>query len=252
MTVLAFQCSPRAQSSESRDPVFFLHINQPVDPEFVAISYQVKGEKSGGGYANYESRGPALNMTATQDIPIRLTLPQNEQRATALKAVVYCRDYRLAFVSVPSLASVPSKSAVVDLVPLGSVALTGRVILPKGENPGELRLDIYYENTLFTLLVMSYFETIEGLSSVGGMKVATTTLAADESFKTTIPDFANDPELNGPSRINFVIRALRPYHGASERGTAGRIAGRPDIKPLSGIPMASSYPEPIVLELRWK
>ena len=238
-TVVAIQCSPRAPSSESRDPVFFLHINQPVDPEFVTISYLVKGEKPGGGYGNWGSYGPSLHMTATQDIPIRLTLPQNEQRATTLKAVVFCRDYGLAFVNVPSLARVPSKRVAVDLVPLGSVALTEHVALPKGENPADLRLDVLYD---ITSLVMSYFEAIEGLSG-GGMKVATTTLAADGSFKITVPDFANDPKLmKGPGRFHFGIRSLRPYNSAT---------GRPEIRPPGEIPIASSYPEPISLELRW-
>jgi len=239
LTVIAIQCLPRAPSRESRDPVFFLHINQPVDPEFVAISYLVKGEKPGGGYGNWGSYGPGLHMTATQDIPISLTLPQNEQRATALKAVVFCRDYGLAFVNVPSLARVPSKRVTVDLVPLGSVALTGHVALPKGENPADLRLDIRYD---ITLLVMSYFEAIEGISG-GGMKVATTTLAADGSFATTVPDFANDPKLmKGPGRFSVGIRSLRPYDSAT---------GLPEIRPLSGIPIESSYPAPISLELRW-
>ena len=136
--------------------------------------------------------------------------------------------------SVPSLASVPSKSAVVDLCSAWFCCPHGqRVILPKGENPGELRLDIYYENTLFTLLVMSYFETIEGLSSVGGMKaLPRRRWLQTNRLKQPFRILRTIRSLNGPSRINFVIRALRPYHGASERGTAGRIAGRPDIKPL--------------------
>jgi len=248
VSVFAVQCSPRTQSSESGAPVFFLHINQPVDPEFLEVSYLVKGAKSGDGYANFGSRGPSLKMTATQDIPISLTLPQNEQRATGLKAVVFCRNYRLAFVGVPSLARVPSKRVAVDLVPLGNVALTGHVILPKEVNSADLRLDVLYDNTL---LVMFYFESIEGISG-GGMKVATTTLAADGSFKTTIPDFANDPALKGSGRFNFGIRSLRPYHGASERAMAAHLVGQPDVGSHTGLPMAASYPEPIALEFRWQ
>ena len=247
MTALASQCLP--QSFKRDDPVFFLHINQPVDPEFVTIAYQVNGEKPGGGYGNWGSYGPSLKMTADQDVPIGLTLPQNEQRATALKAVVFCRGYELAFVNVPSLARVRSKRVAIDLVPLGSVALTGHVILPKGENPADLRLDVYYENLS---LVMNYFENSEGIGG-SGMKVSTTTLAADGSFKTTVPDFANDPEaLKIPGRFNFVIRALRPYNGVPERTAGARIPGQPDFGPLNGIPMAPSYPEPIALELRWQ
>ena len=89
VTMLAVQCSLGTQSSNSNDPVFFLHINQPVDPAFVTISYLVKGEKDGEGYANFGRGGPYLDMTAIQDIPISLTLPQKDHHATALKAVVY-------------------------------------------------------------------------------------------------------------------------------------------------------------------
>ena len=162
---------------------------------------------------------------------------------------MFCRGYRLAFVNVPSPASVPAKRAAVNLVPLGSVAFMGRVTLPKGENPADLRLDVYYENLS---LVMNYFENPEGIGG-SGMKVSTTTLAADGSFKTTVPDFANDPEaLKIPGRFNFVIRALRPYNGVPERTAGARIPGQPDFGPLNGIPMAPSYPEPIALELRWQ
>jgi hypothetical protein len=248
MTVFAVQRSPGAQSRASSDSIFFLHINQPVDPEFVAISYLVKGEKNDDGYGNFGRRGPNLEMTATQDIPISLTLPHSDHRATAIRAVLFCRGYRLAFVNVPSLASLPTKRAAVNLVPLGSVALTGRVTLPKDENPADLRLDVYYENIY---LVMGYLETSEAIGG-SGMKVSTTTLAADGSFKTTIPDFANDPEaLKSPGRFNFTIRSPRPYHGASERTGGARIAGQPEFGPLTGIPLATSYPAPIALEFHW-
>ena len=89
MTVFACHGVPATQSSRNSDPVFFLHINQPVDPAFVTISYQVKGEKSDDGYVNFGRGGPYLDMTPTQDIPISLTLPQKDHHATALKAVVY-------------------------------------------------------------------------------------------------------------------------------------------------------------------
>jgi hypothetical protein len=248
MTMLAVQCSPGTQSSNSSDPVFILHINQPVDPAFVTISYQVKGEKSGGGYANLGRSGPYLDMTATQDIPISLTLPQKDHRATALKAVVFCRGYRLAFVNVPSLTKVPSKRVAVDLVPLGSVALNGRVTLPRDENPADLRLDVYYNDYE---IVFGYFQSLGGISG-SGMKVSTTPLAADGSFTTTVPDFANDPVASkDPGRLKFGIRALRPYHGASERSAGARIAGQPEFGPFSGIPIALSYPDPIALELHW-
>src|SRR5207244_1428424 len=61
VTMLAVQCSLGTQSSNSNDPVFFLHINQPVDPAFVTISYQVKGEKSDDGYINFGHGGPYLD-----------------------------------------------------------------------------------------------------------------------------------------------------------------------------------------------
>jgi hypothetical protein len=238
MTVFAAQCLPQPRSIKSSEPVFFLHINQPVDPEFTAISYLVKGEKAGAGYGRWETSGLSLKMTAEQDIPIGLTLPQNEQRATALKAVVFCRGYRLAFVNVPSLARVPSKRTVVDLVPLDSVALAGRVDLPEGENPDDLRLEVHYD---ITLLAMSYFEQMEGISG-GGMKVAATMLAANGSFTATVPDFANDPALKGYGRLHFGIRSMTQRQGVSKR---------PEIRPRDGIPVASSYPDPIALELRW-
>jgi len=247
-TMLAVQCSPGTQSSKSSDPVFILHINQAVDPAFMTISYLVKGEKSGDGYANFGSSGPYLNMTATQDIPISLTLPQKDHRATALKAVVFCRGYRLAFVNVPSLTKVPSKRVAVDLVPLGSVVLNGRVTLPRDENPADLRLDVYYNDFE---IVFGYLQITEGISG-GGMKVATTPLAADGSFTTTVPDFANDPVASkDPGRFKFGIRALRPYHGASERSAAAHIPGQAEFGPFVGIPIALSYPDPIALELHW-
>src|SRR5262245_41533202 len=185
MTTLAVQCSQGPQSNNSSDPVFILHINQPVDPAFVTISYNVKGEKSDDGYTNLGRSGPYLDMTATQDIPISLTLPQQEHRATALKAVVFCRGYRLAFVNVPSLAKVPSKRVAVDLVPLSSVALDGRVILPRDENPADLCLDVYSKDYE---IVFGYFESAGGIGG-SGVKLSTTPLAADGSFKTTVPDF---------------------------------------------------------------
>jgi len=249
MTVFACHGVPATQSSRDSDPVFFLHINQRVDPAFVTISYHVKGEKDGGGYAIINTGGAQIKVTATQDIPINLMLPQKDQRATALKAVVFCRDYALALVDVPSIADATSKRVAVDLVPLASVGITGRVTLPRDENPADLRLDVYYDNHE---MVFRYFEQLGGIIG-SGIKVSTTTLTGDGSFSTTIPDFANDPVASKvPGRLHFVIRALRPYHGASERGTAALIDGLPDVVgPFTGIAMAPSYPEPIALELRW-
>src|SRR2546427_4109154 len=103
VTMLAVQCSLGTQSSNSNDPVFFLHINQPVDPAFVTVSYHVKGEKAGGGYAILNTGGAQIKVTATQDIPISLMLPHKEQRATALKALGFLRDYPLALLGVPSI-----------------------------------------------------------------------------------------------------------------------------------------------------
>jgi hypothetical protein len=248
MTLLAVQGSPRSQSSDGDDPVFLLHINQPVDPAFVTIAYYVKGQKSGDGFAILGSSGPSLKMTATEDIPINLTLPHKDARVAALKVVVFCRDYGFAFVNIPSLADVASKRVDVDLSPLASVGLTGRVTLPKDEKPADLRVDIHYENHDF---LFRYLEQNGGLIG-GGIKVATTALAADGSFTTTIPDFAKDPLASRiPGRFHFNIRALRPCHGASEQSTAALIDGKPDIGPFSGIPMAASYPAFIALELRW-
>src|SRR5205809_2597828 len=115
MTLLAVQSSPRSQSSDGDDPVFLLHINQPVDPAFVTIAYQVKGEKSDDGFAILGNSGLSLKMTATQDIPIGLRLRRKDHRAAALKVVVFCRDYGFAFVNVPSLSDVASKRVDVDL-----------------------------------------------------------------------------------------------------------------------------------------
>jgi hypothetical protein len=98
MTLLAVQSSPR--SSDGDDPVFLLHINQPVDPAFVTIAYHVKGEKSDDGFAVLGISGSS-KMTATQDIAIGLRLGRKDHRATALKVVVFCRDYGFAFVDVP-------------------------------------------------------------------------------------------------------------------------------------------------------
>jgi hypothetical protein len=42
MTVFACHGVPPTQSSPDSKLVFFLHINQPVDPAFVTISYHVK------------------------------------------------------------------------------------------------------------------------------------------------------------------------------------------------------------------
>lgn len=248
MTLLAVQASPRSQSSDGDDTVFWLHINQPVDPAFVTIAYHIKGEKSDDGFVILGSSGPSLKMTATQDIPINLRLRQKDHRAAALKVVVFCRDYGFAFVNVPPLADVVSKRVDVDLSPLANVGLTGRVTLPKDEHPADLRVDIYYDNHDF---LFRYLEQNGGLVG-GGIKVSTTALAADGSFTTTIPDFANDPlAARIPGRFHFVIRALRPCHGASEQSTAALIDGKPDIGPFTGIPMAASYPELITLELRW-
>jgi len=247
MTLLAVQSSPRSRSNDGDDPVFLLHINQPVNPAFVTMAYHVKGERSDEGFAILGISGPALKMTATQDIPIGLRLGQKDHRAAALKVVVFCRDYGFAFVDVPSLRR-SSKRVDVDLSPLGSVGLAGRVTLPRDENPADLRVDIYYDNHNF---LFRYLEQNGGVFG-SGIKVSTTALAADGSFTTTIPDFANDPLASRiPGRFHFRIRALRPCHGASEMSTAALIDGKPDIGPFTGIPIAASYSEHIALELRW-
>jgi hypothetical protein len=241
--------SPHAQSRPSE---FLLEISQPVHPEFVTIAYLVKGKKSDDGYINFGRSGSDLNMTVAQEIPISLILPHNEVAATALKAIVFCRDYGIALVRVPSLADVQSyRLTVNNLVPLGTVPMKGRIALTNDYKPEELRLDLHYD---LTLAMMAYFETNKGLGS-SGMRVATTTIAPDGTFVLDVPDFVHDPVIvhwGNPGRFNFVIRALRPYNGASSRSAGVQVSGRSQFGPDAGIPVAASYPDSLQLEVRWR
>jgi hypothetical protein len=244
----------------ARDPLYMktkppltqllIHIPQAVDPEFVSIAHSVRGRKPGEGYSSYGASGVHLRMTATQDIPISLRLPQNEVRATSLRAILFCRGYRLALINIPSLEDVPNRWSV-NLVPLDNVPMKGRVAMSGEYRPEELRLDVHFD---MTLAIMGYFESMKGIGGLG-MRVATTTIAPDGTFMVEVPNFQKDPVMakwGYPGRFNFGVRALRPYHDASSRRATARIAGRSRNGRDAGIPVAASYPQPIHLNIHWQ
>jgi hypothetical protein len=232
--------TPATLAQASASDTFVLHINRPIDPSCLSVTSFVRGPF--GGYSNYGQRLPTLQMSGSQDIVVDTT--RSGQSATFLRLVVYCRGYQFAFVEVASLLEPGARKKAIDLVPLATVPMRGRVTLPSGDDPSQFTVEIGFDASA---LAMKYLLDPRGSpATTGGVagsfvssstSVAEVVPAADGAFVALVPDFARDPAAAAsPGRFDmFFARGPRRSYALSVVTPSGLSRLLPQAPAYDGV-----------------
>lgn len=210
----------RVQPAREQSPSVTIHVNQPCDSTTLTAEAVLTG--SFGWNQIVAVRGTPVSA-APQDISFPTA--NNGQTATGAVVIVYCRGYRLGVLRVPSFADATSPRAI-DLVPLGTLPLRGRVTPPQPE-PAGFTLGLSVDITDIVLQLVGHTGGYRGPAHM--IPIVETAVKPDGTFEVTVPDFKQDPLL-APGFFVF---------------TAGRT--RHPFLVESPLPFAASYPNEVQL-----
>jgi len=184
VTALAlFGSSPKLAKThhQSDTQSFVLHFPRTIDPTSLSIRYFLTG--SFGGYGGFVNAKPD-----TWEYAIETS--HNDKPARTLKAIVFCPGYEMKLLDFSSLDDSSRRNADIELRPLGSIQLSGKVMLPKRHGTRGLRLEATYE----AYWGHEFFGIIDGM--VSSFVVASSDVSEDGSFSMMVPDFAHDSTVN--------------------------------------------------------
>jgi hypothetical protein len=190
---------------------FHIRVHQAADTSGLRIYYNLTGPF--GGYSSFVD-----GRTNVSDYPIKLSF--DKKPARTLKAIIFCPGYQIAIIDVPSLAGLKEKSEDVQLKPLPSVSLSGKVMSPAHPATDDFKISIRYEADW----EQQFFGITDG--PVAEFDIATVTLAKDGSFTATLPDFTLDPVVNSFAEqgvFTFTAYNQRPFRlePAENQGRGG-------------------------------
>jgi len=227
----------KSQPAANPDPqAFLLNFPKSVDLTHVQIEYFLTGPF--GGVGNHITSKPNLHQ-------YWLDTTHEGKPADALKAIVYCPGYGLALIDAPALKDQATRIASVDLKPLPSIPLTGKVVPPAGQSLAGYKLVLIYE----AVWGMEYFGYIDGMAP--SFTVAQTGLAPDGSFTITIPDFARDPVINKFEQrildgLKFTLRDPKTGNFPYGLLLPESLGQRNELK------IRAEYPAPLILQTQSK
>src|SRR5215471_7198514 len=156
---------------------FILHFPQTIDTSSLSIYYFLTG--SFGGYGGFVRTQPN-----TWDYAVETSY--DDKPAKTLKAIIFCPGYEMKLINVPSLDDLSVKDAVVEFTRLGSIRLSGKVVLPQPRSGGSLMI----EATYLAHWGHEFFGISDGF--VSSFTIGSSTLSEDGSFSMLVPDFAHD------------------------------------------------------------
>jgi hypothetical protein len=159
---------------------FLLRLPPTVDTTGLHISYFIGG--AFGGYGGFVRTKPNVHDYVID------TSYKNEP-AERLKIIVYCPSYSMELINVSSLTDSLANSAFVELKPLPSVQLSGKIVTPEGSARKDFKIEVYY----LAYWGHEFFGISDG--PVTTFKLASADAPQDGSFSVAIPDFARDPAL---------------------------------------------------------
>jgi hypothetical protein len=174
--------------------LFFLHLPRTIDTTYLSVKYFLTG--SFGGHGGFLPTKPN-----TWDYAIETSYENKPART--LKAIIFCPGYEMKLVNVPSLDHSSVGDAIIELEPLPSIRLSGRVMLPKRDGVADLNI----EATYLAYWGHEFFGIADGM--VSAFFVASTRVSEDGSFSTTIPDFAHDSSINFFKQKGVIRLSLR-------------------------------------------
>jgi hypothetical protein len=200
-------------------PPFRVRLPEYADTKNLEIHYQLTGLF--GGYGSFV-------RTKAGVWEYKIDTSYEGKPADSLSAVIYCPGYQVETIHYPSLAALQDRSAELQLKPLATVPLTGKVLLPPGIHADEVRVDVRlsapWECVFFGLadcLVRSYG------------KVASAEVADGGGFSVALPDFAHDPIVSTykrPGDFTFTVserKSARYLFSLRPEGSTGAYVGLP-------------------------
>jgi hypothetical protein len=180
----------------SSSPSFLLRLPARVDTTGLQIRYFMSG--AFGGVGGYVRTAPGVHAYV-------IDTSYESKLARTLKVIVYCPGYGIELINIPSLADSSPNGAFVELKPLPSVELSGKIVGPEGSARKDFKIDVYY----LAYWAHEFFGIGDG--PVVAFKLASAVAPQNDSFSVSIPDFARDPALasikeKGP--LSLVAREL--------------------------------------------
>jgi hypothetical protein len=185
---------PARTQRQTEGELFFFHLPKTIDTAYLSINYFLSGPF--GGYGGFVRTKPN-----TWDYAIETSYENKPART--LKAIIFCPGYEMKLVNVPSLDDSSVVDATVELKPLSSIRLSGKVILPKSHGVADLRI----EATYLAYWGHEFFGIADGM--ISAFTVASTSVSEDGSFSTTVPDFAHDSSIKSFKQKGVVRLTLR-------------------------------------------
>jgi len=164
------------RQNDSTERAIRLRFPDGVDLTGLSIQYFLTGPF--GGYGSVLSINPAAREQSVDTW-------REDQQGREIKIIIYCPGYGFRLVTESGLAARRIGTLPIQLEPLGSVFLAGRI----SGLPASPRLTI--EAGYFKDWECAFFNLIDCLQ--GSITVATSTIADDGTFTLNIPDFLRDP-----------------------------------------------------------
>lgn len=156
--------------------LFFFHFPRTIDTTSLSISYFLLGPF--GGHGSFVE-----TKANTWDYAIETSYENKPART--LKAIVFCPGYQVKLLTVPSLEDSSVLFADLELKPLRSIHLSGKVMPTKPSGATGLRI----EATYLAFWGHEFFGISDG--AVPSFNVASINLSEDGSFSLMVPDFAH-------------------------------------------------------------
>jgi hypothetical protein len=171
----------RAQAqSLSGGQSFLLRLPSTVDTTGLHISYFMTGDF--GGYGGFVRTQPNLHGYV-------IDTSYENKPASTLKIIVYCQGYGIELLNLPSLSDLSDMSSSVELKPLPTVHLSGKIVTPEGSPLKGFKVEVIY----LAYWGYEFFGIADGF--VTTFKLASADVKQDGPFSTAVPDFTLDPAI---------------------------------------------------------
>ena len=222
---------PATTHRQSDRQLFFLHLRKTIDTTNLSIKYFLTG--SFGGYGGF-----VATKSNTWDYAIETSYENKPART--LKAIIFCPGYEMKLVNVPSFDDSSVRNAPVELQPLPSIPLSGKVILPKSHGVAGFSIEAAY----LAYWGHEFFGIADGM--VSAFTVAFASISEDGSFSTTVPDFAHDSSINSFKQKGVLRLTLREANTGNTYSLQRDKTSRKDVE----IEIAAEYSNKLILYAR--
>jgi hypothetical protein len=206
-------------------PAFVIRLPEYTDTKDLEIHYLLTGDFGGyGGFVRTKAGVWEYEIDGSYE----------GKPAQSLSAVIYCPGYQVETLDYPSLAALRKRSAALQLKPLATVLLSGKVSLPAGLKADDVKIDVRFAASW----ECEFFGLADCLVPSYG-KVASAPVAEGGAFSVALPDFAHDSVVSGyehPGHFTFTVserKSGKYLFNLRSEGSAGVYGG---------LPLSPSYP----------